>query len=134
MANETRRFFEQDLERRLGAPPEPPPPAGEARIRYQIMTSVPENWIPLIPVHVAPNDPREVQLQRAAMPRILVGDPDPPVPVRPRIAASSGPRPARAITVLSPRRGSFARRRPRHAEFSAYALARRARVALARCP
>ena len=31
------------------------------------MSSVPENWIPFIPVHV-PGDSRAVQLQRAAMP------------------------------------------------------------------
>jgi hypothetical protein len=83
-AFELRRFFEQDLERRLGAPPEPPPPAADAKIRYQVMTSVPENWIPMIPVHMDPGDSREVQLQRAAMLRILTGDPDLPVPVRPR--------------------------------------------------
>ena len=47
------------------------------------MSSVPENWIPLIPVHV-PDDNRETQLQRAAMPRVLEGDPDAPLPVRPR--------------------------------------------------
>jgi hypothetical protein len=33
---------------------------------------VPENWIPFIPVHV-PGDNREIQLQRAAMPRVLPG-------------------------------------------------------------
>ena len=53
-----------------------PPPAA-APIRYQVMTTVPENWIPFIPVHV-PGDNREIQLQRAALPRILDGDPDPP--------------------------------------------------------
>ena len=38
----------------------------------------------MIPVHVA-GDNRETQLQRAAMLRILIGDPDPtPDPVRPR--------------------------------------------------
>lgn len=37
----------------------------------------------MIPVHV-PNDNREIQLQRAAMPRVMEGDPDPPKPVRPR--------------------------------------------------
>ena len=48
------------------------------------MSSVPENWIPMIPVHVE-GDNREVQLQRAAMLRIMEGDPDPtPEPVRPR--------------------------------------------------
>jgi hypothetical protein len=42
-----------------------------------------ENWIPMIPVHV-PGDNRRVQLQRAAMPRVIDGDDRPPVPVRPR--------------------------------------------------
>jgi len=81
-AYQTRRFFEQDLERRLGVPPQPPPPAPGAVVRYKVMTSVPENWIPMIPVHV-PNDNRETQLQRAAMLRIIEGDPATP-PVRPR--------------------------------------------------
>jgi hypothetical protein len=84
-AYEMRRFFERDLERRLGAPPQPPPMADGARIRYQVMTSVPEHWIPMVPVHVE-NDNRETQLQRAAMLRILVGAPpaETPPPVEPR--------------------------------------------------
>ena len=82
-AYETRAYFERDLARRLGAPPQDPPLAEGALIRYQVMNSVPENWIPLIPVHVQGNN-RETQLQRAAMPRVLAGDPDPPKPVRPR--------------------------------------------------
>ncbi len=44
----------------------------EAKIKYQIVNSVPENWIPFIPVHQQ-NDNRQIQLQRAAMPRILEG-------------------------------------------------------------
>jgi hypothetical protein len=47
------------------------------------MTGVPENWIPMVPVHVD-DDNRAVQLQRAAMPRVLTGDPARPEPVRPR--------------------------------------------------
>jgi hypothetical protein len=47
------------------------------------MNTVPENWIPFIPVHV-PDDTREIQLQRGAMPRMLDGATTPPVPVRPR--------------------------------------------------
>jgi hypothetical protein len=58
------------------------PPVLAADVRYQVLNSVPENWIPLIPVHVA-NDTREVQLQRAAMPRVLTGDPNPPEKVQP---------------------------------------------------
>ena len=60
-----------------------PPPAPVAPIRYEVMSSVPENWIPFLPVHVDGSN-REIQLQRAAMPRILAGDPNPPVKVQPR--------------------------------------------------
>jgi hypothetical protein len=64
-----------------GAPPPPPPPMA-APVRYQVMNTVPENWIPLIPVHV-PGNNRDIQLQRAAMPRILAGDVNPPEKVQP---------------------------------------------------
>ncbi|MGB8860899.1 MAG: hypothetical protein WCC60_16685, partial [Ilumatobacteraceae bacterium] len=52
--------------------PTPAPPANDATLAYTLMTSVPENWIPFIPVHV-PGDNREIQLQRASMPRLLDG-------------------------------------------------------------
>lgn len=81
-ARETLAFFQNELATRLGGSP-PPPAAAAARLRYKIMSTVPENWIPFIPVHVAGSN-RQVQLQRAALPRILEGDPDPPVKVRPR--------------------------------------------------
>jgi hypothetical protein len=82
-ARETRAFLEAELSARLGGvvPPPPIPPA--AAVRYLVMTTVPENWIPFIPVHVDASN-RTVQLQRAALPRILDGDPDPPVKVQPR--------------------------------------------------
>ena len=56
------------------AVPAPPdlPPANDAKIRYVLMTSVAEHWIPFVPVHIE-NDNREIQLQRAAMPRLLEG-------------------------------------------------------------
>jgi len=47
------------------------------------MNTVPENWIPFIPVHVKKSY-REMQLQRAAMPRILEGDTEKPERIRPR--------------------------------------------------
>jgi hypothetical protein len=47
------------------------------------MNTVPENWIPFIPVHV-PGDNREIQLQRGAMPWVLNGPVTPTVKVRPR--------------------------------------------------
>jgi hypothetical protein len=67
----------------LVGPPVGPPPEPAAPIRYTAMTSVPEEWIPFIPVHV-PGSTRETQLQRAAMPRFLDNAPPPPEPVEPR--------------------------------------------------
>jgi hypothetical protein len=63
-----------------------PPAAGvdyKANIRYQIVNSVPEQWIPFVPVHIE-GDSREIQLQRAAMPRILENDPNIPKKIEPR--------------------------------------------------
>jgi hypothetical protein len=61
----------------------PPLPTSGASLRYQVMTTVPENWIPFVPVHVD-GDNCAIQLQRSALPRIIGGDPSPPVKVRPR--------------------------------------------------
>ncbi len=68
-ARETVAFFD-GIVASIPRPPIPP----TAPIRYRAMSTVPENWIPFIPVHV-PDDNREIQLQRAAMPRILRDDP-----------------------------------------------------------
>jgi hypothetical protein len=67
--------------RRLATPHTRPAPS--APVAYRAMNTVPENWIPFIPVRV-PGDTREIQLQRGAMPRVLDGPTTPPVPVRPR--------------------------------------------------
>jgi hypothetical protein len=85
-ARETARYHRRLVEEALGGPP--PAPAlieNDAAIRYQVMTRVPENWIPFIPVHIE-NSTREIQLRRAAMPRIIEGDPNPLVKIRPRSA------------------------------------------------
>jgi hypothetical protein len=83
-ARQLRSFLEQQLAARIagGAAPAPPLPA-VAAIRYQAMSTVPENWVPFIPVHI-PGNNRKIQLQRAAMPRILETDPEPPIKIRPR--------------------------------------------------
>jgi hypothetical protein len=47
------------------------------------MNAVPENWIPFIPVHV-PGSNREIQLQRASMPRIIENSAAPIEKVKPR--------------------------------------------------
>lgn len=78
-ADETRRFFE-------GLTGGPPPASSEeprGRARYQVMTSVPENWIPFVPAR-AEGATREIQLQRGGMPRILEGSREPPAKVEPR--------------------------------------------------
>jgi hypothetical protein len=77
-ANELRSHLQ-----RLVGPPAGPPPEPAAPIRYQVMSSVPEQWLPFIPVHVD-GSTRETQLQRAATLRFLDGDQDPPEKVRPR--------------------------------------------------
>jgi hypothetical protein len=69
-------YIDSELEKLFPAP-------AAADIRYQVMNTIPEHWIPFIPVHVDKNN-REIQLQRASLPRILKGDPDAPKKVRPR--------------------------------------------------
>lgn len=73
----------RQLERIIGPPPAPPAPL--APIRYEVMNTVPEHWIPFIPVHVEGSS-REIRLQRAAMPRTLGPDPSAFERVRPRTA------------------------------------------------
>jgi hypothetical protein len=72
--------LQQLLEKANPAPIELP---ANAAVRYRIVNSVPEHWIPLVPVHV-PGSNREVQLQRAAMPRFLTGDNRKPRKIEPR--------------------------------------------------
>jgi hypothetical protein len=80
--SEAAHEYRDHLQRLITAPvstrPEPAAP-----IRYQVMNTVPEHWIPFIPVRV-PGSVRETQLQRAALPRLLEGDTAPPAKVRPR--------------------------------------------------
>jgi hypothetical protein len=81
-ARQTLAFLQNQLAATLDGNPPPPPVPPAAPIRYEVMSSVPENWIPFIPVQV-PGSNRTIQLQRAAMPRILEGDPNPPVKIQP---------------------------------------------------
>jgi hypothetical protein len=61
--------------RQAGTPVVTDPP--RAALSYAAMNTIPEHWIPFIPVHV-PRDNREIQLQRAAMPSAVDGLPVPP--------------------------------------------------------
>jgi hypothetical protein len=78
---ETGREYGEQVRRLAEPPPNPPPPA--APIRYQPMTAVPEHWIPFMPARVE-GDVREIQLQRAALPRFLEGAAGLPDRVYPR--------------------------------------------------
>ena len=75
---ETRQYHEA-----LIASTSPPPVSYAAPIFYNAMTTVPEQWIPFLPVHV-PGSVREIQLQRGRMPRIIPGAPPPAPKVPPR--------------------------------------------------
>ncbi|MGS2619512.1 hypothetical protein ACVCAH_34125 [Micromonospora sp. LZ34] len=79
---ETAREYRDHLQRLVPVPAGPPPEPA-APIRYQVMNTVPEHWIPLIPARVE-GSVREIQLQRAALPRLLDGATGRPEKVRPR--------------------------------------------------
>ena len=68
------------LAEQLSTAPAPVPDA-RASIRYRVMNTVPEHWIPFISVH-RDGESRETQLQRAALPRVLEGGT--PEPIEPR--------------------------------------------------
>jgi hypothetical protein len=78
---EAGRELLQALQRIHGAPPAPPAPV--AAVRFQLMNTVAEHWIPFLPVHIT-GSTRETQLQRGAMPRMVGNDPSNFKPVEPR--------------------------------------------------
>ena len=86
LGKETAYEFRNKLQQLVLAanPPEPDlTTETQAAIRYQIVNSVPENWIPFVPVHIEGSS-RQIQLQRASLPRILNNDPDVPKKIEAR--------------------------------------------------
>lgn len=81
-ARETRAYFERQIAV-AGGSAVTPPLENDAKIRYDMMSTVPEQWIPFIPVR-AHSSQRAIELQRAGLPRIIDGDTAPPVRVPPR--------------------------------------------------
>lgn len=71
------------LERHLRAATPAPPPASDtdARIRYVAGTTVPENWIPFLPVQISATS-GDVRLQRGRMARTMPNAPSPTVAPR----------------------------------------------------
>ncbi|MEX5217872.1 MAG: hypothetical protein NW701_08610 [Nitrospira sp.] len=76
-ADELRRWLDQLLG---GDGPSQPDGDVFADRRYVLGTSVPENWIPFVPVRFDQNG--QLRLRRAALPRTIAGRP--PVRIRPR--------------------------------------------------
>jgi hypothetical protein len=76
--------FRSKLQQLISAEHPPGPPVErKAPIRYQIVNTVPEHWIPFVPVHIE-GQMRQIQLQRASLPRILENNPDVPKKVEPK--------------------------------------------------
>jgi len=57
--------FEAYQEKRRAEPPPEPIPEG-ASVEYRLASTIPDHWIPLVPVHIG-QDQRTIALQRGAM-------------------------------------------------------------------
>jgi hypothetical protein len=105
------------------------PAAPIAALRYALATTVPDHWLPLLPVHDGSD--RSVRLQRGAMLRFETGV---PVPVEPRgeLLASPAGKPLRFFEEEVPREGRSVARVPVLARWSggltAAWVARRSRI------
>lgn len=84
-AIETTQFYQHVLDKQIETDAIAPEDLRYAApFRYEVMNTIPENWIPLIPVHIE-GDVRRIQLQRASLPRLLERDPRrPPRKIEPR--------------------------------------------------
>ena len=81
---DTAREFHDKLQQLvLAANPPVTPAPPRAPVRYELVNRVPENWIPFVPAHIE-GQQRQIQLQRASLPRLLDSDPLPPKKVEPQ--------------------------------------------------
>jgi hypothetical protein len=65
--------FEAYQEKRRAAPP-PAPISEDAAVEYRLASTIPDHWIPLVPVHTG-DDQRAIALQRGAMLDPATGQP-----------------------------------------------------------
>jgi hypothetical protein len=79
-ARERRAFFEKAV-RNGAALLNPPAPLGP--VRYEVMSTVEEHWIPFVAARKTASS-RDILLQRASMLRVIDGDPNPPRRVLPQ--------------------------------------------------
>lgn len=82
-ARETRRFHEELVAAQSGGSTTTPLLENEAKVRYDLMSGVPENWIPFIPVRASGSN-RAIELQRASTLRNIEGDNLAPAKIKPR--------------------------------------------------
>ena len=85
-AREIRAFHEARVAR-LNPPVPGGMPAADGiprpEVRYQLINSIAENWIPFVPVHLDGSD-AQIKLQRASLLRIVERDPEEPTKIKPR--------------------------------------------------
>jgi len=82
-ARDTRAYHERLVQAQSSATPPPPLLENDAKVRYDLMSSVPENWIPFIAVRARGSN-RAIDLQRASTLRNIEGDSLGPAKVKPR--------------------------------------------------
>lgn len=101
------------IETRLLIPDEPPPPPTIAGVRYTLGTTVPENWVPFLPVHL-PGNIQDIRLQRGGMPPFGT----PPVdPVRRSVLLNELPAPFYLAEAEVPVSGVIVTRRVQRARW-----------------
>ncbi|WP_295116479.1 hypothetical protein [uncultured Chitinophaga sp.] len=80
LRNRYQQLFDKAVEDNTEVPANP---VYHADLRYEVMNTVPENWIPFIPARIDGSN-RSIRLQRAAMPRIIKGKEGAPDKTEPR--------------------------------------------------
>jgi len=82
-ARDTRAYHERLIQAQSASTPPAPLLENDAKVRYDLMSAVPENWIPFIAVRARGSN-RAIELQRASTLRNIEGDNLAPAKVKPR--------------------------------------------------
>lgn len=76
-------YHERLVQAQSSSTPAAPLLTNDAKVRYDLMSTVPENWIPFVAVRARGSD-RAIDLQRASMLRYIEGDNLAPAKIKPR--------------------------------------------------
>ena len=82
-ARDTRAYHERLVQTQSSTPSQAPLLENDAKVRYDLMSTVPENWIPFIAVRARGSN-RAIDLQRGSTLRNIEGDSLGPAKVKPR--------------------------------------------------